>query len=368
VLLKAESADGGSQAELKRIMDIMNAGSAESLAANPRYQEMLARVPGDRLGHLYWDGGMIAAMLDGDGMDVPADAQRYLDTFKGRGAVAVAAGPGALNLALETLPETPPPPRTPPMGDALAALELLPADTLFAVGGNDAPTLAAGLEAEINRELMREMGMDTDGGARAVHPTMWLRGAFAAGMGRGTLRLPEACDNAERGCSSSPVGSPDAFFLAQVRDPALLEADLAQFDQDVHPERVTIGTTTLRQVPQRSPSDPYVVYGLAGTWFVVAIGDPNALLMGDKGSGLGNNPRYVAVQSSLSSDGVSFFVDADELRRLIDDLTPANRRQGIEFAETKIRPLVTPIRAAGGSWRTDNTGASHGRATLVIRK
>jgi hypothetical protein len=278
--------------------------------------------------------------------------QDYFSPLTARLAMSLAASNDGVDLRWESIPDQPlHTNRDLARGDALQAFAAMPSDTLFALGGDSLPSLLAGVDEAASTLLRSSLGPS----APQFQFNRWLGGEFAAGIGKGNMRLDA------RGVTQ---GTPDVFFVARVKDRTAADADLVGVDKLAGAKSVMVQGVPLRQVGATPESSFY--YGVGGDWLYLLYGQPEKVLAqrDARGTGLTNNARFSLVNRAITSKGVGLFANLEDGRRAIEDMFTLQQRETYD----KSRVLLLPIRALGGSATTDPTGEAHGELFLAITK
>jgi hypothetical protein len=182
-------------------------------------------------------------------------------------------------------------------------------------------------------------------------------GEFALGLGQGTL---------EPGFIQ-PGGQPSFFLAARVADVTPVEQDLDAISALFPPDTVQSATVAGQELRQFVPETGQpLTYGLVDDWLYVMSGDEEEVLAAPESGGLTENERFKMVSQALRSDGTGFFVDLQAVRQLVEQLAVSTQTQKQQY-EQQVRPFLTPFRAFGGSWHTEESGDTHGQLFLAIR-
>lgn len=354
----------GSQQDLNDTLDrISGASQTGSLNDQAHFRNLLARLPGDRLGLEYVDSGAllrsVAPDLQMNQSGVPPEAQAVLNSVESQAAVSFAAGQTGLDIRVEGATQLPPDLGaeaalgTGDLGDPGEAFSHLPADTLAAFG-TGLPMLTPEIDDALNAELQQAVSqLDVpELAGLEVHPSQWLAGPVAVGGAAGSV--------GEAG------GLPNVFLVAQVSDPTAARADLGSVT-DLFPPK-TVSTVSIAgfpffQAPVSDTGDESLTYGVANDWLYAVSGDAEAVVSAADSGGLAQNTRFAALQSALGSDRTNVFVDIQGIRDLATSmLSPGERRNyNAEFA-----PLVSPLTYFGGGLSYEQNGDVHGHFVLGI--
>jgi hypothetical protein len=349
------------QAILDETLDRINgASNTASLNDNPRFKNLVSRLPSDRLALEYVDTG---ALVRGFGSQLPVgapglspDTLALLPNLDSQVAISFAAAEGGLDFHLEGSTHVPP-----DLADAQAisaqagdpgdAFIHLPQDTLAAFG-TGLPMLGPEFDAALNVALLQAAEeLDVPGLAELeVHPGQWLAGPIALGGSAGTIGEPD--------------GQPDLFAVAQLSDADAARVDLASVTALFPPKTatpLTVAGARFVQVP--AGDDRSLTYGVADDWLYATTGQADALVGAAASGGLAENPRFAALQSGLGDDRTNVFIDLQGLRELgTSMLDDADRLT----YESEVRPLVSPLTFFGGGARSESNGDVHGHFLLGI--
>ena len=341
---------------VEQALDRLDAASSDSLAQSDRYQSVVSRLPGDKLGFLYFDSrpAMNSPQVQQSLAQAGSAMTDYLAPLTGRAAVSLLAANDGLEMRWESIPDQAPHQTTFARGNSLTALQRMPGDTLFAVGGDSLPAVLSGVDQAISSGLRASMGSQAP--KIQFQFDQWLGGEFAAGVSKGTLHVD---------LRSQMQGTPDIFMVARVKDRAAATTDLGVLDRFLTPKTTTIHGLPLKQVGATAADSAY--YGVDNNWMYVLYGEPEKFLSQDSNSptaGLGGNSVFGQVRRAITTDGVAIFADLENGRKTIEDLVPPAERATYD----KSRVLLQPIKALGGSIRTDENGDTHGQLLLAISK
>ncbi|MGH7861802.1 MAG: DUF3352 domain-containing protein, partial [Candidatus Dormibacteraceae bacterium] len=350
---------GTDRSSLEQALDRIDASPTSTLATNQRYVHVVGRLPSGKLGFIYLDG---QALASAEPDWISPQVQTFIGNFEWTAAVSVAARRDGFDLDGESAPDQARVSATrPPDGDTTAAFRALPANTVAAIGGSNAPWLLQGTDETLTSlvEQSAPAGQSRASGG-GLHYTRWLGGEFALGLGRDESQTTTAL----AGTGTSWVA------VAKVKDSAAAEADLDWLDSYVAPGRqptfTTLAGSQFRRIPNSSLP---IVYGIANNLlYVIHSTDPTGVIQGNGDQGLLANPRYRFVASAMSPHGIDVFIDGDALRAWVDVQAPSGHTDDIQFDGLPIRPVVTPIHAFGGNIRTDADGSTHGRFILSVSK
>jgi hypothetical protein len=346
---------GLSRSLVEQTLDRLSSGSSsDNLGVTDRYQSVVNRLPGERVGFMYFDSRPVMTSPDVKKSlsQVGPAFQDYFSPLTARLAMSLAASNDGVDLRWESIPDQPlHTNRDLARGDALQAFAAMPSDTLFALGGDSLPSLLAGVDEAASTLLRSSLGPS----APQFQFNRWLGGEFAAGIGKGNMRLDA------RGVTQ---GTPDVFFVARVKDRTAADADLVGVDKLAGAKSVMVQGVPLRQVGATPESSFY--YGVGGDWLYLLYGQPEKVLAqrDARGTGLTNNARFSLVNRAITSKGVGLFANLEDGRRAIEDMFTLQQRETYD----KSRVLLLPIRALGGSATTDPTGEAHGELFLAITK
>ncbi len=353
---------GSTQDALDATLDrISGARTAGSLNTNPRFNDLVSRLPADRIGLEYVDAG---ALFRGIGSQLPLGAPglspetlALLPTIDSQVAVSFAAANEGLDLHVEGVTHLPPDlapgaeALSAQAGDAGEAFEHLPPDTLAAFG-TGLPALGPDFDAALNVALV-QIADELDAPQLAeldVSPSRWLAGPIAFGGSAGSLGQDD--------------GQPELFAVAQLSEVSAARTDLAGITAAFPPKSATplsIAGHTFIQVP--AGDDVSLTYGVADDWLYATTGDAEELVGAAASGGLTQNPRFVSLQSGLGADTPNVFIDLQGLRDLATStLDRADRRT----YESEVRPLLSPLTYFGGGMRSEPNGQVHGHFVLGI--
>jgi hypothetical protein len=349
-------------ATLDRISGAPTAG-AGSLSTSPRFNDLVSRLPADRLGLEYIDTGALLRSIAGIGSQLPVDTGlssetlALLPSIDSQVAVSFAAGKEGLDLHVEGVTHLPPElapgaaALSAEAGDAGDAFAHLPSDTLAAFG-TGLPALGPDFDAALNIVLL-QVADELDAPQLAeldISPSQWLAGPIALGGSAGSI--------------GEENGQPDLFAVAQVSDVAAARADLASITAVFPPKSatpLTVAGARFVQVP--ASDDQSLTYGVADDWLYATTGDPQSLVSAADTGGLTENPRFASLQSGLGEDTPNVFIDIQGLRDLATSmLDRADRRT----YESEVRPLLNPVSYFGGGMQSEADGRVHGHFVLGI--
>jgi hypothetical protein len=180
-------------------------------------------------------------------------------------------------------------------------------------------------------------------------------GEFAAGITKGNSRIDQA---------GKFQGTPDLFVLARVKGSAAANADLATIDKLVFPKTITVQGVAMRQLGTLPDASAY--YGVGDDWMYVLWGDPGKVLAQRNATsgGLTGTAQFGLVRRALTPGGIVLYADIENGRRALEDLVTPSQRESYD----KSRVLLQPIKALGGSFRTEDRGDIHGQLLLAISK
>jgi len=342
------------RADAERAYDRIESGG-DSLAADPRYRGVMERLPTDKLGYLYVDmravfgDPTVRKQIDA----LPAEARDRLDPLSSRIAMSIEAQSDGIAAHWESIPDRALSPKTGlSSGNALMAVDRLPSDTLFAVGGHDLPTLLTGIDAAMSSYLATARGPL----APKVEFTFakWFSGEFALGIGRGDMRL-------DRGAAQ---GVPDVLFAAHLADVGEATKGIDALDQFTAAKTTTVQGYTLKQV---GTGQAAFLYAVADDWFYALTGARTDKLIAAtaRTDGLTKAANYALVKRVIRGDGLTFYADLEATRTFFEDLTPAAQRR--QYDE-QVRVFLQPLRAVGGSIRSDPNGDVHGEVILAVKR
>jgi hypothetical protein len=345
---------GSSRSIVEQALDRLEAGSSDSLLQSNRFQSVVNRLPGDRVGFLYFDTRpiMTSPAIQQSLAQGGQGLQDYLAPLTARVAVSLAAANDGLDAHWESIPDAPLRASTTfPRGSSISALDRMPSDTLFAVSGDSLPSLLSGLTDALNASL------GSSAPKIQLQLNRWMGGEFAAGLTKGTLHQDQR---------NLTQGSPDMFLLARVKDSTAANADLAGLDKFLFPKATTIQGMAIKQLGTAPDNSAY--YGVDNDWMYILWGEPERVLgrrtaTNTTGS-LAANPAFGEVRRAITPEGIAMFADLENGRRAVEDLLAPAQRTTYD----KSRVLLQPIRALGGSLRIDDTGEMHGEFLLAISK
>lgn len=346
---------GTSRGAAERGYDRLDAGGGDSLADDQRYTSLMERLPGDRVGYAYFDSRFIMAdaQVRRSWDAVPPQFRDYLDPINARAAMSIATANDGVELRWESIPDRPLRKGKDVLrGSTLAALEQVPNDTLVAVAGDSLPALMSGLDEAATTAMRASMG--------AFAPRIefqfarWMAGEFAMGIGSGTVRLDP------RGYQ---IGQPDVLMTARIKDSASASADIAALDTLLYPKPATVSGISMKQVGSGESS---LLYGIADEWLVLAAGQTDKIIStrGSQRPGLSANGNFGLIRRTIADDGIALFVDLENGRRTLENLLTPQQRQ--EY-DQKVRVFLQPLRALGGSLRTEESGEVHGTLFVAVR-
>ena len=331
----------------EQAFDRIGAGGDDSLGASARFKAIIDRLPGDRLGFVYWDNAQLMSdpSMQRSLAAVPPQFQGYAAALNSRLAIAIQAASDGLELRWESIPDKAPPAGTDQArGSALAAMGRLPNDTLFAVGGDSLPSLISGLDTALNAALQ------SAGGANAPRIefqfTKWLGGEFAFGIGSGTQ------------------GSPDVLFAAKVKDAGAAATDLSAVDRFVNPRTAQFQGDTFKQAGSGASA---FYYGIGGDWLYASSARAARLIPPHAGrtDGLTTAANFALVKRAVLDNGVVMYVDVEGARHFAEDSMTGSARSDYD---AKAKVFLQPMRAFGGSVHTDASGEVHGVFLLAIKQ
>jgi hypothetical protein len=345
-----------SRTVMEQALDRLDSPPTDALAQNDRFTSVTNRLPSERIGFFYFDSRPVMSSPAVRQSLAQAGAfQSYLAPLTAHAGMSLAAANDGIDLRWESIPDQPlHSVASLPRGSAIAAFDRLPADTLFAMGGDSLPSVLAGLDTAMNASLTASLG------ANAPKITFqfdrWMGGEFAAGFTKGTLRLDA------RG--SSAQGSPDLFLVARVKDTNAASADLSALDKLLPTKSTTIQGVAMKQLGATPDSSAY--YGVGGDWLYLLSGEPDKMLgqPSTSGTGLTASSQFGMVRRAISADGISLFADLQNGRRAMEDLFTTAQHDTYD----KSRVLLQPIKALGGGFRTEDNGDTHGQLLLAISK
>jgi hypothetical protein len=352
---------GSTQDALDATLDrISGARTSGSLNTSPRFNNLVNRLPVDRLGLEYVDTG---ALFRGVGSRLPLDAPglspetlALLPSIDSQAAVSFAAGKEGLDLHVEGVTHLPPdlaPAQalSAQAGDPGDAFAHLPSDTLAALG-TGLPALGPDFDAALNIVLL-QLADELDETQLAeldISPSQWLAGPIALGGSAGTIGEED--------------GEPYLFAVARVSDVAAARADLASVTASFPPKSATPLTVAGAQFVQVPASgDQSLTYGVADDWLYATTGDPESLVGAAASGGLTENPRFASLQSGLGEDTPNVFIDIQGLRDLATSMLDQADRGSYE---SEVRPLISPLSYFGGGMRSEPDGQVHGHFVLGI--
>ena len=342
---------------LEQSLDLMTGVSTDNLDKQPSFRNVVNRLPGDKLGFTYVNSDRILtntgarttlAMLG-------PDVRNYLEPLSVDAAMSAAATGDGLELRYESIPITSPVKRsTANTGSAVSALEQLPRDTLVGIGGDNLPALLEGANQSINAALQTSMGPRAP--RVQVDVQSWLAGEFALGLTAGDLRL----DN-----RSQQTGQASAVLVAKVKDSTAANRDIQSLDSIVKPSSATISGISMRRVGPSYAGATAGYYGVSNDWFYLLSGTSDTLVTARGAPSLQTNGRYASIRDSLVQDGIVLFADGEGARKTAEGLLTS---QALVDYQRKVQPFIQPIRALGGSLKTDDSGDIHGTLKLSIKK
>lgn len=338
---------------LNDTIEAINRGGAGGLGVDTRFTSLLNRLPDDKLGYVYVNDAAMAENGGGFGSGTGLGL--------GQTAVSLAASSAGLDMQWESTDALPlvQPQGT---GDAMDALAHLPSTTVAAVGGSNARDILTTLQGQagvISSYVAQVGGGRGTAGSGATSPVpstnpmallhldQWVDGSFAFGVIPGT-----------------GVQIADLFqqmLVVQVTDTDLASQDLTQIDLAAPPKALSVLQVDGGELHEIATGRTPTSYGLLGDWLYVIQGDPTAVVVSGDG-GLNANPRYGQVTPLLVHDGVDVFVDLQGLRGALE---PTLAPTDLPDYYAKVKPLVEPMRAFGGSLTSDGQGL-HGRFRLAI--
>jgi hypothetical protein len=311
------------RATLEQVLDRIDGKLGPTLASQARYQSVVDRLTGDRVGYGYLD---LAQLVDrGSGSQA-----RIAESVGARGRVAfsVAFGPGsepgvrALDMRAEYAPDVPQPVATAASGDALSAMDRLPAGTALALAG---PSIGQWLEsvASLNEdEVPSEIERFLE--------------AFAGPYAVGVTPAPGDLARSE----SDLLGG--VFFIGQLAD---------KIDPDALRDQGG-------EILDNADAD--------ATWQAQAVADDGWLALNVVPASVG--PENVP-QEMLASDRHYHWLrpafDAAATNVYLD-LTPvwSMARQSGQAADAL--SALEPVRVVGASSRSDAGGDTHTRMVVML--
>ncbi len=357
---------GDSRATLEDAVDRLQAGGKDGLSAQPRFQQMVGRLPSERVGFQYVDLVPIlrsslelaSAAPRTDALD-PSQAQELQDllaqldarvaasqTLHGNG-VEIRVESASAGLSAEQMAQV----HGLSRGDAADAFAHLPGDTLVGIGadlGGLPPELDPVVDGAI-AEALRSVGR-SDLAAPELHLSQWLGGQVAFGGTRGTLGAAD--------------GQPSLFLAAAVGDAAAARRDLDTLGRLFPAKSVVPVQVAGRAFTQGTAAPGQVLtYGIADGWLYATNGDASAALAAPETGGLTTNPRFAVLRERLGDDPLDSFADVEGLRLLGEEMLDAGSRP---LYDGMVRPFVSPLRYFGGGSRTDPDGDGHGHFFLGI--
>ena len=339
------------------------AGGGNGLDAQPRFRQVVDRLPAERVAFQYADLGPIlrsslalAGSTARGELPVPAsELESELSQIDVRVAASVALRQEGADIRVEATTSGLPPQQEAELaassGSALDAFNRLPAGTLVALGapvGQLPPEIDQVVNEAVAGALADVAGPDVQ--APELHLSQWLSGQWAFGAAQGTV--------------GQPNGQPDLFLLAGVSDATAAQRDLnglavlfppkSVVPVDVAGHRLLQGTAGLGET---------VTYGVADDWLYVVSGDAESVVGAADTGGLSANPRFAEMTNGLGDDPVNVFVDIQGVRTLGESLAD---RSTLREYQSSVQPFVTPLRYFGGGSRTDPNGDAHGHFILGI--
>jgi Protein of unknown function (DUF3352) len=344
---------GSSRSVAEQAINRLDTPPSDSLAHSDRYLSVVTRLPSERVGFAYFDSRPVMSSADVQKSLTQAgpDVQRYVAPLSARVALSIAAASDGLDMRWESIPDQPLD-QTPvtARGSVMSAFDRMPSDTLAAVGGDSLPSLVSGAESSMNSWMKTTLGNR----APQLEISRWLGGEFALGVTKGTLELDR------RGRTQ---GSPDVALVAKVKDPSAANTDILGLDRLLQPKLATVHGVSLKQVGTSSDASAY--YGLNDQWMYLGWGQTEKFVGGGTaGDGLTATSQFGLVRRAITPDGVAVYVDIENTRRAMEDLVQPVQRETYD----KSRVLLQPIKALGGSVRTDSDGDAHGELLLIITK
>jgi hypothetical protein len=306
-------------ATLTQTLDRIDGKGGPSLATQPRYQSVVARLNGDHLGYGYLDITPLLQSPTVQGLESGTTV-----SARGRLAYSLAFGAGpaggmrTLDLRTEYISESPPPPTATDRGDALSAMDRLPLNNAIAFSGSSMGEVAESLDA---------VATDTvpDDVLTLVHA---FAGPYAFGVSPESGAGPD-----------SPSFLASLFFLGQ------LAPDI---DTSAVQDLVTgiVGDSDTWQ--QQVVTD--------GDWTAVNVVPASIDLDQMQQQVLASDQIYQSIRPALSQDGSNAYIN-------VGALLTWGQEQGANSEEIA---ALGQIRALGTSWRNESTGDGHGRILVVI--
>jgi hypothetical protein len=309
---------------LEQTLDRIDGKGGPSLATQSRYQSVIERLNGDRLGFGYVD---LAPLVD----SAAFQAAKVKDTASARGRLAYSlafapgpdAGTRALDVRFEFMPDAPIAQKAVPKGDALAAMDRLPKGSAFAFSGSSIGQVSDALSAYGADQVPDEV-------ETFLHS---FSGPFALG---GSLT------------SGGSLANPGDFLG--------LVAFLGQLTPDADVETVRDATTAgLDLLVSDIDTWQYQVVTDAN-WLAINVAPATVQLDALPQDELASDQGYQSIRAGLTQDGTNSYIN-------VRAFLAWGQNQG---APSEDLAAVRPIRAIGSSSHQDNDGASRGRMTVII--
>jgi hypothetical protein len=310
---------------LEQTLDRIDGKGGSNLGAQSRYRSVVERLSGDHMAFGYLD---LTPVLNSD---VVSEA-RTVDTATARGrmaySLAFGSGPQAGLRALETrvefIPDAPIAQSSAPTGDALAAMDRLPVGNTIAFAGPSIGQVADSIETVDPHDVPEDV----------LTFLQALAGPYAFGV------------SPAPGVSNLDFGDslPASFFF------------LGQLAPDADPDAVQSLTTSMLtdDAPDSDSYQQQVV--VDGGWIAVNV-VPNSVDIDQiPQDELASDRMYQWMRPGFSSDASNVYVN-------LHSLLAWGQTQGAYSDELE---ALEPLQAIGGSWRTDNDGAGHGRMQVMI--
>jgi hypothetical protein len=313
-------------------LDHIDGKGGPTLASQSRYQSVVARLTGDRLGFGYVDVVPIFERAAAS-----SDDPRVADLFASGGRAAYAfgfdqspdAGVWALGMRLEYAPDGPLPFSAASSADALAAMDRLPKSSMLAVAGPDIGLYGESLAAlaeddEVTSELRAFLAQFAGPYAVGVAAPLDTRGPASA--------------------ASTFVGG--IFFLATVAP-------------DADPDEVSAAVTQLLSSADTGDAGAWqheVV--TADDWLAVNAVPPPTTLAQVPEDLLAADQTYQWARRSFVQNGTNSYVNL----AAVEDAFLGQFAAGDEL------DAVRPLRAIGASSVTDASGDGHMHLQVLITK
>jgi len=304
---------------LTQTLDRIDGKGGPTLATQPRYQSVVARLSGDHLGYGYLDINPLLQSATFRDLESGSSV-----SARGRLAysLALAAGPQggmrALDLRTEFIAESPPPPTAADRGDALGAMDRLPVNNAIALSGSSMGQVAESLDALSSDVVPDEV-------LSLVHA---FAGPYAFGVS------PESSAGAD-----SPSFLASLFFLGQLTP----DTDASAVD-DLITGSVGDDDTWQHQVVTD------------GDWTAINVLPASIDISQEQQQVLASDRLYQSVRPALAQDGSNLYIN-------VGALLAWGQEQG---ATTEELAALGQIRAIGTSWRSEPKGDGHGRALVIV--